>query len=249
MGIDSERALAKVLEMLALVEESRRIVSTDSERYYSEEHRQLSGRIRELLPVVRRIAQAVEPSLSNEFVELPRRWEWTSVYNGLQRLKGLLEHEQELSEILGARGPQVPAERLHDWVWAPASSLWDDGHRREAIHAAATQIEVHAKAKLGRTDLSGSDLMLQAWALEPPRKSPTPRFRFPDAQPETDEYRSAHEGAKFLGAGCMLGIRNITTHSLEQPDEQIALEYLAALSVLARWIDAATVVIQEPAVT
>jgi len=39
----------------------------------------------------------------------------------------------------------------------------------------------------------------------------------------------------------MEGIRNISTHVTNEPDEQAALEQLAALSVLARWIDEAEI--------
>src|SRR3982751_4484410 len=42
--------------------------------------------------------------------------------------------------------------------------------------------------------------------------------------------------------GCFKTIRNIVTHSTIQPEEQLALEQLAALSVLARWIEEAMVV-------
>jgi hypothetical protein len=42
----------------------------------------------------------------------------------------------------------------------------------------------------------------------------------------------------------MLAIRNPATHDLAQPDGQVALEYLAALSILARWIDEAEVYVQ-----
>ena len=37
--------------------------------------------------------------------------------------------------------------------------------------------------------------------------------------------------------GCEKGIRNLVTHGGRKPDEQTALEMLAALSLLARWID------------
>jgi hypothetical protein len=45
-----------------------------------------------------------------------------------------------------------------------------------------------------------------------------------------------------LGAGCFEGIRNPAAHEdgLSLP-EQMALEQLAAFSVLARWIDECTV--------
>jgi hypothetical protein len=44
----------------------------------------------------------------------------------------------------------------------------------------------------------------------------------------------------FFGKGCAKGIRNVTAHG-SQPDEQLALEALASLSLLARWIDEAQV--------
>lgn len=244
--MDVQAAMSKVNEVLALVERSRSWVSTDNERYYSEEGRQLSLQIRRLVPVVKRIALGVDPDLQHLFVEQPRRWEWATVHDGLLQLQGLLEHDRELTEILGPQGPQVAADDLHEWVWSAAASLWDDGYRREAVQAAATLIDTHAKAKLGRADISGADRMLQAWTLDAPKKSSLPRFRFTDLESGTEGYSSAHEGAKFFGAGCMLGIRNLLTHSLDQPQEQTALEHLAALSVLARWIDAAEMVVEEP---
>ena len=39
--------------------------------------------------------------------------------------------------------------------------------------------------------------------------------------------------------GCEKGIRNLVTHGGRKPDQQTALEMLAALSMLARWIDEA----------
>jgi hypothetical protein len=39
--------------------------------------------------------------------------------------------------------------------------------------------------------------------------------------------------------GAVAAIRNLATHRPEEPDEQVALEQLAALSSLARWVDAA----------
>jgi hypothetical protein len=61
----------------------------------------------------------------------------------------------------------------------------------------------------------------------------------PDA---IDTYKSVQRGAMALAEGIYAGIRNPFNHeSPEDIDEQIALEYLAALSVLARWVDGSTV--------
>ena len=45
-----------------------------------------------------------------------------------------------------------------------------------------------------------------------------------------------------LGMGCAQGIRNPQTHPSDDITEQEALEQLAALSVLARWVDECDVV-------
>jgi hypothetical protein len=49
-------------------------------------------------------------------------------------------------------------------------------------------------------------------------------------------------GAMALAGGIVTGIRNPLSHGADQElDEQAAREYLAAMSVLARWVDASTV--------
>lgn len=55
-----------------------------------------------------------------------------------------------------------------------------------------------------------------------------------------DAWKNAHEGAGAFGRGCFMRIRNLYTHDQGQ-DEQSDLEAMAALSLLARWIDAAHV--------
>lgn len=73
-----------------------------------------------------------------------------------------------------------------------------------------------------------------AWRFEPSPRSPR-RQLAGGAGSRT----SAHEGAANFGAGCMMAIRNIVTHNLPTPDEADAVQQLAALSVLATWVDQA----------
>jgi hypothetical protein len=54
--------------------------------------------------------------------------------------------------------------------------------------------------------------------------------------------RSRQQGALDFGAGCFAAIRNPAAHEHAlEPGDQVALEQLAALSLLARWIDECTV--------
>jgi Protein of unknown function (Hypoth_ymh) len=73
----------------------------------------------------------------------------------------------------------------------------------------------------------------------------TPRLRFDGFDPVgSDGWKSAHDGAAAFGRGCFLRIRNLYTHH-EGDTDQEDLEALAALSLLARWIDGAEVVKAE----
>ncbi|MFD0367779.1 TIGR02391 family protein [Streptomyces sp. NPDC127114] len=59
----------------------------------------------------------------------------------------------------------------------------------------------------------------------------------------SDTFRSVHRGAATFAEGCFAGIRNPNSHEDGLPElpEHEALEQLAAFSVLARWVDGATV--------
>ena len=54
-------------------------------------------------------------------------------------------------------------------------------------------------------------------------------------------FKSVQRGARTFAEGVFAGIRNPLAHEADQEmPEQQALEYLAALSVLARWVDEST---------
>jgi hypothetical protein len=58
----------------------------------------------------------------------------------------------------------------------------------------------------------------------------------------SDTYKSVQRGAMAFAEGVFAGIRNPLSHEADHElSEQEALEYLAALSVLARWVDGASV--------
>lgn len=160
---------------------------------------------------------------------------------GVLRLIGILERQHEIAAIFTSSGPQLAAAGLHPWVWNAARDLWGDRHHRSAVGDAASKVETMLQAKLGRHDLSGKDLYAQAFTTVS-AKSDVPRLRFSGLAPGTQRWTSAHEGAMHFGMGCAQGIRNWAAHTLDDAGEQLALEYLAALSVLARWIEQADVV-------
>lgn len=147
-----------------------------------------------------------------------------------------IEREQEIRENLGENAPEISAANLHPWVWGGAKSLWQSGHYRSAVEDAAKKVNAETQNKVGRRDLSETKLFQESFSDKPPETGKN-RLRRMKAD-GSDTYKSLQRGAMALAEGIYAGIRNPLNHEVPQDiDEQVALEYLAALSVLARWVD------------
>jgi hypothetical protein len=118
--------------------------------------------------------------------------------------------------------------------------LWVTGHYAEAVRVAASRIlDDELPDKLG-VPHGSSTSMGEVFSDKPPTAG-SPRLRFYEFAVGTEDWHNAHNGAKFFGMGCEAAIRNLITHGARKPEEEDALEMLAALSVLAQWIDEAKV--------
>ncbi len=155
------------------------------------------------------------------------RDEWTA---NLGPGRSVLERVHAMEERLA-----LPADRLHPWVWDAARPLLDSGQFRQAVQAAATAINAHTQRKLARQDVTDDKLMQEAFSDKPAGPG-RHRLRCP-GDPSNPTVQSRQRGALQYAVGCFFAIRNPATHEHAEWDQQIALEYLAALSVLARWID------------
>lgn len=165
---------------------------------------------------------------------------WLQHREAAQRACALLEQREELQEKLGEKAPDLNAASLHPWVWQGARSLWESGHYREAVAAAARKVNAEAQNKVGRRDRSETALFRECLSTDPPQVG-KPRLRVvPNDNSPT--YSSVQRGVMAFAEGCFSAIRNPAAHVHEEEelDESMALEQLAAFSVLARWIDAAT---------
>ena len=161
---------------------------------------------------------------------------WARHREAAIRARAVLVRDQEVRENLGDNAPEISAARLHPWIWNGASSLWGSGHYREAVGGAVRKLNAETQNKVSRHDLSETKLFQEVFS-EKPAEAGKSRLRrmAPDG---SDTYRSVQRGAMALAEGLFAGIRNPLSHEADQElDEQVALEYLAALSVLARWVD------------
>lgn len=185
--------------------------------------------------VVEKILDRVLPRWRIEVPEDPYRG-WSRQYEAAVRARAQLKRAEEIERNLGDNAPEISAASLHPWIWSGAASLWQSGHYRSAVEDAAKKVNAETQNKVGRRDLSETKLFQEAFtdkAAEPDKVRL--RRMTPDG---SDTYRSIQRGAMALAEGIFAGIRNPLTHEAHQElDEQVALEYLAALSVLARWVE------------
>jgi Protein of unknown function (Hypoth_ymh) len=242
--VDDAAAVEFLSEFLGFLNESKTIYDGSPEYFFQHPRwAPLQEQINASLIGVRRLAEVVEPGLVDKLQTKQEMylWEWSDARDATHQLRGAIEQHERIDRILQPVGPTLAAAGLHAWVWQPVVTLWDDGHYLSALQMAATSVCGQLQAKLGRPDLADSDLVTQAFTCEPPKPG-SPRLRFTEHEEGSRAFTSAHEGAMFFGRGCVMGIRNVSVHDIEGREEQVALEQLAALSVLARWIDDAAVV-------
>jgi len=148
---------------------------------------------------------------------------------------GVVRNQEAIAMYLGPAGPLMPANSLHPTVWSAASGLWKDGHYGMAVSRAATFLNAEIQDRSTRTDLSDRELMSQVFSPQPASEE-RPRLRWRgNGTPRT--HSSMRDGLLSYATGVSLAIRNPVAHETADMDKQVALEQLAALSVLARWVD------------
>ncbi|WP_217615949.1 TIGR02391 family protein [Cellulomonas sp. GbtcB1] len=145
------------------------------------------------------------------------------------RLEALLRRAQALES------PALSPIQLHPLVWAPAQRLWNDGHFRPAVAAAAEAVNSQMKQLTGRNDAPDTSLWQQAFTKTDPEPG-KPRLRWPGA-PDDRDVTTMLDGLRQFAPGTNMVIRNPATHEQTELSEQVALEYLATLSVLARLLE------------
>jgi hypothetical protein len=175
-------------------------------------------------------------------VEARNTYKWHRHYTAAQRCLARIRRREEMEKKLGATAPKLSTAAMHRWVWEAAKPQWSSGHLAEAVSAATRSINSRLQQKLGRRDVSELRLVREAFTLNPPTPA-AKRLRVMEDD-GSDTYKSLHQGILSFGSGCFQAIRNPLAHldpGGVEISEQEALERLAALSLLARWVDDAVV--------
>ncbi len=156
------------------------------------------------------------------------------------RAKTALERRSELAEKLGENTPDLDAANLHPWAWENGKGYWNHGHYHQGVMQAAIRVNAETQAKLNRLDVSETALFNEAFSLHDPKRN-VPRLRLMEND-GSRTFENLHRGARAFAEGLYAAIRNPGMHvPHDGGEEQVALEQLAAFSLLARWVDKATV--------
>lgn len=232
MGMDVEWTKQQLTDFIALHE---REPVPDSERTPHGPKTRMVGTLEQRKAMMRTIALIGEAL----YERAPRS------PNGedARRMLWDLEHGDAVREKLGLDepGPALPAHDLHPWVWEAARPHWLSGNHEAALWAAAINVNSRLKRKSGCFDIGETKLVSALFSVNDPEPA-RPRLRRCDRS-NPDHFKDMHVGANNLGTGLFMAVRNPINHIGEELalGEREALESLAAWSLFARWVDAATV--------
>jgi uncharacterized protein (TIGR02391 family) len=203
--------------------------------------REATAEFKRRMPQVVRVLVKADEYAAKAFTGSAPSDYWPGTREALEQGIYTLKSQEKIAQALGPPpGPRMRADGLHTHVWDPAKSLWASNHRAQAVQMAAVSVNAMLQDKLGRRDISETDLVRQAFSKDEPKEG-APRLRLM-ADDGSKTYRSIHEGAASFGAGCFMALRNPLAHDpQDELGEQEALEQLAAFSILARWIEQARV--------
>ena len=95
---------------------------------------------------------------------------------------------------------------LHPWSAEPAEPLFDDGHYRQAILAAAQNLEVRWRELLDTREGTLSDLANESFSDQPPKPGRA-RLRYPafGSDAKSDVWKNAHMGVRDYAKDCLDG--------------------------------------------
>ena len=151
-----------------------------------------------------------------------------------EMLNGLIQRLNEKRIELSIRS--VPQSRvafenlsLHPTIANACSDTYKSGHYRESVLNASIALVDYVKRISGQNALDGSALMSSVFSAN------KPLLAFNDISNKTE--KDEQEGFMHLFMGAVLALRNPRAHALFDDSPEMALDYIAFLSMLAKRLD------------
>lgn len=157
----------------------------------------------------------------------------TSIENLSAIKKGFLENLEDAG--LTSSGKTLKAYDgldLHSQIERASGSLFRDGHYSNAIENAVKALNGIVRLNSGIDDKDGTALMEFVFS----QNNPVLKFNTLSDQSDKDEQK----GFMMLFSGAIAGLRNPRAHKIIKDDAEMALEFIAFISLLAKLADKAT---------
>jgi hypothetical protein len=206
---------------------------------YTDAQGDLNSQMNAQIPTVKEIVKRLDPELVEDITEPLHMVGTSNTRRAIERALGIIRDQDEWKANLTPDAPSLIADQFHSHVWNAASAIWDTGQYRVSVEQATVSLSAHIAKKAGPS-LSERRLVQQVFSPDPPSVNQV-RLHFPGDR-ESETWKSRQQGLHLIAQGTFAGIRNVAAHVHEEWSEQVALEHLAVLSVVARWTDETEVV-------
>ena len=118
---------------------------------------------------------------------------------------------------------------LHPEIERAVDNLYRDGHYANAVEDATKALNALVRMRSGVEDKDGSALMEAVFSP----KNPVLKFNQVVDQSDIDEQK----GFMMMLSGAVAGLRNPRAHKIIKDDPEMALEFIAYVSLLAKLVD------------
>jgi hypothetical protein len=206
---------------------------------YTETERAINDQMTFQMPTVREILKRLDPALAQKVNEPQYLGGASDSLRAVQQGLGILHDQDEWAANLAPDAPSLIADQLHPHIWTAASALWDTAQYRVAVGQATVSLSAHIANK-ANSSLTERELVAQVFTPNQPGPNQV-RLHLPGDK-SSKTWKSRQEGLHLLAQGAFAGIRNVAAHTEGEWPEQVGLEHLAVLSVVARWADETEVV-------
>jgi hypothetical protein len=154
---------------------------------------------------MKEVVDAVAPGKAWQLAMRGYTYTFDHVREAALEALGIVRARDDFEKNLTTAAPKLADDGFHPWVWLAAASLWDTGHHRAAVQAAATSVDLHLQALVGRRDVTGTALAREALGAEAPVPS-QPRLQVPGDR-NAKSWKSRQAGWRDFAAGCFEAVR------------------------------------------
>ena len=184
-------------------------------------------------PVIEEIMREIDPDTAIDELNHKGSEGFAAPIDQCDRLIGLIENAPLVRDIIGNPKPLLLcASGLEANVIKEAILQWKLGYYSEAVYQVYLKLERKAQQKLGE-EKTGTHLWEKCFAAES-------GLEISGQIGTTETQKSERQGVQRLAQSVSLLIRNPIAHTPSDEknlSEEEALEYLAMLSSLSRWLD------------